>query len=130
MFLLEGKGVQHYPDAIKPENFIPYFRLVGALDIAPLENNYKKVKEMDWKYLNTGLENIGSRKNIDKYLTLINDIRNSLNMAFSEEPFDKNFTLNADILVSVHKFHHDVAENGLAKLRVNTANMAGLMWPC
>ena len=47
MLLLEGKGVRHYPDAIKPEDFIPYCRLVGALDIAPLENNYKKVKEMD-----------------------------------------------------------------------------------
>ena len=51
-------------------------------------------------------------------------------MVFSEESFDKNFTLNADILVSVHKFHHDEAENGFAKLRVNTANMAGLIRPC
>ena len=117
MFLLEGEGVLHYPDAIEPEDFIPYFRLVGALDIAPLENNLKKVKEMDWKYLNAGHGNIGSRKDIDKHLTLINDIRNSVNMAFSEEPFGKYFTPNADILVSVHKFHNGVAENALDKLK-------------
>lgn len=117
MFLLEGEGVLHYPDAIEPEDFIPYFRLVGALDIAPLENNLNEVKKLDWQYLNAGHGNVGSRKDINKHLELINDIRNAVNMAFSEEQFGKYFTPNADILVSVHKFHDGVAQNALSKLK-------------
>lgn len=38
-------------------------------------------------------------------------------MAFSEEPFGKYFTPNADIQVSVHKFHDGVVENALGKLK-------------
>ncbi|OUR74767.1 hypothetical protein A9Q77_04490 [Marinomonas sp. 42_23_T18] len=118
MFLLEGEKVLHYADGIEPEDFIPYFRLVGALDIAPLENNLKQIQEMDWEYLNAGHANVGSRKDIKKHLTLINDIRDSVKQAFSEEAFDKYYTPNADILLSVHKFHDGVANNALAKLKV------------
>lgn len=117
MFMLEGEGVLHYPDAVEPEDFIPYFRLVGALDIAPLENNLVEVQKLDWKYLNAGHGNVGSRKDIKAHLELIKDIRNSVNMAFAEEPFGKYFTSNTDILLSVHKFHNGVAENALAKLK-------------
>ncbi len=117
MFLLEGEKVLHYADAIEPEDFIPYFRLVGALDIAPLEKNLNKIQKMDWEYLNAGHANVGSRKDIKKHLTLINDIRDAVNMAFSEEEFGKYYTPNADILVSVHKFHDGVAENALGKLK-------------
>jgi len=117
MFLLEGEKVLHYADGIEPEDFIPYFRLVGALDIAPLENNLNKIQEMDWEYLNAGHANVGSRKDIKMHLTLIKDIRDAVNMAFSEEEFGKYYTPNADILVSVHKFHDGVAENALGKLK-------------
>ena len=117
MFLLEGEKVLHYPDAIEPEDFIPYFRLVGALDIAPLITNLEQVKSLDWEYLNAGHGNVGSRKDIDKHLVLIQDIKNAVNIAFSQEPFEKFFTPNADILVTIKKFHNAVAENALASLK-------------
>ncbi len=43
LFLLEQERVLHY----LPEDFLPYFRLVGLLDIAPMEETLRYVKTLE-----------------------------------------------------------------------------------
>jgi len=118
MFLLKEEKVLHYLDTIEPEDLLPYFRLVGVLDIAPLEKALQRAKALDWTYLNAGHSNIGYRKDIDKHLELISDIRNATGAAMGETTFDQFINPKADVLVWVDNFHKAVADKAIDRLRL------------
>ena len=116
MFLLEQEKVLHYLDTVEPQDLLPYFRLVGVLDIAPMEQTLKDVKKMDWVFMNAGHSNIGYRKDIDKHLELIADIRNATGAAMGQTPFDQFINPKADVLVWVDNFHKAVADKAIKTL--------------
>ena len=118
MFLLEQEKVLHYLDTIEPEDLLPYFRLVGVLDIAPMEKTLRYVKGLDWKFLNAGHSNVGSRKDIDKHLELVSDIRRATSSSMTEVKFDQFINPKADVLIWVNDFHEAVADSAVKKLRV------------
>jgi len=124
MFLLKEEKVLHYVDGIEPEDFLPYFRLVGVLDIAPLEKALNHAKTLDWKFLNAGHSNIGYRADIDKHLELINDIRNATGASMGVVKFEQFINPKADVLVWVKDFHDAVADMALEKLRVKYGKLA------
>ena len=117
MFLLKQEKVLHYLDTIEPEDLLTYFRLVGILDIAPMEKALRDVKKMDWKFMNAGHSNIGYRKDIDKHLELVNDIRNATGAAMGTVPFEQFINPRTDVLVWVNDFHEAVADAALETLK-------------
>ncbi len=119
MFLLEQEKVLHYLDTVEPEDFLPYFRLVGVLDIAPMEETLRYVKTLDWVFLNAGHGNVGSRDDIDKHLELVSDIRNATGAALGTVSFEQFIDPASDVLVWVNNFHEAVTDNAIEKLRAN-----------
>ena len=117
LFLLEQERVLHYLDTVEPEGFLPYFRLVGILDIAPMEETLRYVKTLDWDYLNAGHGNVGSRSDIDAHLDLISDIRNATGAAMSQVPCDQFIDPATDVMFWVKSFHDTIAEKALETLR-------------
>jgi len=117
MLLLKEEEVLHYVDGIEPDDFLPYFRLVGVLDIAPLEKALNHAKTLDWKFLNAGHSNIGYRADIDKHLELISDIRYATSTSMGTIKFEQFIDPKSDVLVWVKDFHDAVADMALDKLR-------------
>jgi len=117
MFLLKQEKVLHYLDTIEPEDLLTYFRFVGILDIAPMEQTLRDVKKMDWKFLNAGHSNIGYRKDIDTYLELVSDIRHATGVAMGTVPFEQFINPKSDVLVWVNDFHEAVADKALETLK-------------
>lgn len=117
MFLLEQEKVLHYLDTVEPEDLLPYFRLVGILDIAPMEEALRHVQTLDWKFLNAGHSNIGYRQDIDKHLELVKDIRSSTGAAMGKVSFEQYIDPKADVTVWINNFHNAVADEALEELR-------------
>jgi len=117
LFLLEQERVLHYLDTVEPEDFLPYFRLVGILDIAPMEETLQYVKTLEWDYLNAGHGNVGSRSDIDAHLELISDIRNATGAAIGQVAFDQFIDPATDVMFWIKGFHDAIAKQALETLR-------------
>lgn len=117
LFLLEQERVLHYLDTVEPEDFLPYFRFVGLLDIAPMEETLRYVKTLEWDFLNAGHGNVGSRADIDKHLELVADVRNATGAALGQIKFEQFINPATDVLVWVNAFHDAVAEQAIETLR-------------
>ncbi len=118
MFLLEQEKVLVYPDTVEPEDLLPFFRLVGILEVVAMEEALRYVKTLDWEFLNTGHGNVGSKGDIDRHLELINDIRDATGTALKEVPFEKFIAPPSDAMLWVYNFQEAVADSAVEKLRL------------
>lgn len=118
LFLLEQEQVLHYVDSAEPEDLIPYFRLGGIMEVRPTANSLSESLDMDWQYLSAGHGNVGSKKDIEKHLELIADIRTATREAMAEEPFGDYVNLQVpDAVVWIAAHEKAVAARAKEQLR-------------
>ena len=87
LYLLEQEQVLHYVDSCEPEDLIPYFRLGGIQEVGAAIDSLNRSLDMRWQFLSAGHGDVGSKKDIEKHLELIADIRAATLEALAEEPF-------------------------------------------
>lgn len=118
MFLLEQEQVLHYVDSVEPEDLIPYFRLGGILEVGSTTDSLRRSLDMDWRFLSAGHGNVGSKKDIDKHLELIADIRVAAREAMAEEPFDDYVNMEVpDAVVWIAAHEEAIAVRAKNQLR-------------
>lgn len=126
MFLLEQEKVLIYADIVDPGYLIPYFGL-GAIgsEVPSVERILRRILELDWQFLNAGHDNVGSKKDVEKHLEMIADIRAATQQAVAAEPLGKYINpAQSDALVWIANQQSAIERHAMDLLRPKYGNLS------
>lgn len=86
IFVLNGQGVAHIPDVINPDQ-PPFWSFAGSASYLGYRELVQLIGAQDWDYLSGGHGNVGSRADIDFYLTYLDDLEAAVGQAMGEVAF-------------------------------------------
>ncbi|TVX92422.1 MBL fold metallo-hydrolase [Paenibacillus agilis] len=85
-WLIKGEKVLHAPDLLNPDQ-PSFWNFAGSENFVYLEQNYKDVLKLDWKWLNGGHGNVGEKKDINFHLAFIADLKKAVSDAMVALPY-------------------------------------------
>lgn len=85
IYVPEGTGVIHVPDIFNPDQ-PPFWAFAGAESYLGYRDMIETVGSLEWDYLSGGHGNVGSRHDIEFYLTYLDDIEAAVAEAIANVP--------------------------------------------
>lgn len=85
-WLLVEDKVVHSPDLVNPDQ-PPFWEFAGAENYVYYRPNLKALAALDWKYLNGGHGNVGSKDDLVFYNAFLDDLEAAVGKALGSTPF-------------------------------------------
>jgi len=86
VWLLVDKKVLHAADHMNPDQ-LPFWRFGGSETFLYYEDNLKQSQQLDWKFINAGHGNIGTREDYKFYFKFLADLKKSVGNAIQSTPW-------------------------------------------